>query len=119
MGDFCEEWGRELPGRFGYSGVGAVVGATYPAQLGELRAALPSTFFLVPGYGAQGGGAKDVAPGFDSNGLGAIVNASRSILCAWQKTGAPGEEYARAAAAEAVRMRDDIMGELGEIRLPE
>ena len=60
-----------------------------------------------------------MAPGFDSNGLGAIVNASRSILCAWQKTGAPGEEYARAAAAEAVRMRDDIMGELGEIRLPE
>ncbi len=119
MGDFCEEWGRELPGRFGYSGVGAVVGATYPAQLGELRAALPSTFFLVPGYGAQGGGAKDVAPGFDRNGLGAIVNASRSILCAWQKAGAPGEEYARAAAAEAVRMRDDIMGELGEIRLPE
>ena len=86
MGDRCEEWGKELPGKYGYSGVGAVVGATYPKQLGELRAALPHTFFLVPGYGAQGGGAKDVAPAFDEKGLGAIVNASRSILCAWQKT---------------------------------
>lgn len=119
MGAFCEKWGTSLPGKYGYSGVGAVVGATYPAQLGELRAAMPSTFFLVPGYGAQGGGAKDVAPGFDKNGLGAIVNASRSILCAWKKTNAAPEDYAKAAAAEAVRMRDDIMSEVGEIRLPE
>ena len=119
MGAFCEKWGASLPGQYSYSGVGAVVGATYPAQLGELRAAMPSTFFLVPGYGAQGGGAKDVAPGFDKNGLGAIVNASRSILCAWKKTNAAPEDYAKAAAAEAVRMRDDIMSEVGEIRLPE
>lgn len=119
MGAFCEKWGTSLPGKYGYSGVGAVVGATYPAQLGELRAAMPSTFFLVPGYGAQGGGAKDVAPGFDKNGLGAIVNASRSILCAWKKTDAAPEDYAKAATAEAVRMRDDIMSEVGEIRLPE
>lgn len=118
MGEFCEKWGASLPGQYGYSGVGAVVGATYPAQLGELRAAMPSTFFLVPGYGAQGGGAKDVAPGFDQNGLGAIVNASRSILCAWKKTDAAPEDYAKAAAAEAIRMRDDIMSEVGEIRLP-
>ena len=119
MGDLVSEWGKDCIGEHGYSSIGAVVGATYPEQGAALRQRLPHTFFLVPGYGAQGGGAKDVAPGFDSNGLGAIVNASRSILCAWQKTGAPGEEYARAAAAEAVRMRDDIMGELGEIRLPE
>ena len=119
MGAACEEWGKSLPGKYGYSGVGAVVGATYPAQLGELREAMPSTFFLVPGYGAQGGGAKDVAPGFDRNGLGAIVNASRSILCAWKKTNAAPEDFAKAAAAEAVRMRDDIMSEVGAIRLPE
>lgn len=119
MGAFCEKWGTSLPGKYGYSGVGAVVGATYPTQLGELRAVMPSTFFLVPGYGAQGGGAKDVTPGFDKNGLGAIVNASRSILCAWKKTDAAPEDYAKAAAAEAVRMRDDIMSEVGEIRLPE
>ena len=119
MGTACEEWGKSLPGKYGYSAVGAVVGATYPAQLGELREAMPSTFFLVPGYGAQGGGAKDVAPGFDRNGLGAIVNASRSILCAWKKTNAAPEDFAKAAAAEAVRMRDDIMSEVGAIRLPE
>ena len=65
MGDKCEAWGEELPGKYGYSGVGAVVGATYPEQLSELRAALPHTYFLVPGYGAQGGGAKDVAGAFD------------------------------------------------------
>ena len=117
MGDRCEEWGKELPGKYGYSGVGAVVGATYPKQLGELRAAFPHTFFLVPGYGAQGGGAKDVAPAFDEKGLGAIVNASRSILCAWQKTGAAQEDFAKAAAAEAIRMRDDILSEVGGIRL--
>ena len=72
MGEMCEKWGEGAPGEYGYSAVGAVVGATYPEQLSELRAALPHTFFLVPGYGAQGGGAADVAGAFDSRGLGAI-----------------------------------------------
>lgn len=117
MGRFCEEWGADLPGKYGYSGVGAVVGATWPAQLGELRTMLPHTFFLVPGYGAQGGGADDAAPAFDKNGLGAVVNASRSILCAWKKQNAPQEEYAVCARAEAVRMRGEIMKRVGEIRL--
>lgn len=70
MGRMCEAWGEQLaaagvPSRYGYSGVGAVVGATYPAQLEELRKALPHTFFLVPGYGAQGGGAA-VSPALDA-----------------------------------------------------
>ena len=109
MGDMCEKWGEELPGKYGYSGVGAVVGATYPAQLGELRKALPHTFFLVPGYGAQGGGANDVAPAFDENGLGAIVNSSRGIMCAWKKEeGASEEDYAGAARREALRMAEDL-----------
>ena len=56
MGKMCEDWGKELVGEYGYSAVGAVVGATYPEQLKELREKLPHTFFLVPGYGAQGGG---------------------------------------------------------------
>ena len=85
MGDLCERWGCDLPGNHGYSGVGAVVGATYPDQLEELRAALPHTFFLVPGYGAQGGSAQGVRPAFDQNGLGAIINSSRALMCAWQK----------------------------------
>lgn len=116
VGALCETWGEDTRGTDGYSRVGAVVGATYPAQLRELRAALPHTFFLVPGYGAQGGGAKDVAPAFDNKGLGAIVNASRSILTAWQKVGAAQADYAKAAAEEAVRMRDAILGEIGGIQ---
>lgn len=119
MGGMCESWGKDVPGKYDYSAVGAVVGATYPAQLGELRKALPHTFFLVPGYGAQGGGADDVAPGFDENGLGAIVNSSRGIMCAYTKEPdcAP-EDYAQAARREAIRMRDEIVKRIGTIRLP-
>lgn len=117
IGRFCETWGGSLPGKHGYSGVGAVIGATWPEQLDELRAKLPHTFFLVPGYGAQGGGADDVADAFDGNGLGAVVNASRSILCAWKNRNAPQEDYAKAAAEEAARMRDAILAKVGRIRL--
>lgn len=119
VGRLCEQWGESLPGKYGYSGVGAVVGATYPAQLAELRGDLPHTFFLVPGYGAQGGGAKDVAAAFDKNGLGAVVNASRSIMTAWKKSGVPETEYAKAAMEEAKRMRDEIIGEIGAVTLNE
>ena len=121
MGKMCESWGEQLPGKYGYSGVGAVVGATYPAQLEELRAAMPHTFFLVPGYGAQGGAADDVAPAFDKRGLGAIVNSSRGIMCAWQKEGCDEHKYAAAARREAIRMRDAIreaiVGRVGRIML--
>ncbi|MDE5883855.1 MAG: orotidine-5'-phosphate decarboxylase [Oscillospiraceae bacterium] len=108
MGDLCEKWGAETIGESGYSAVGAVVGATYPEQLRELRARLPHTFFLVPGYGAQGGGAEGVAGAFDVNGMGAIVNSSRAIMCAYQKEQCAPEEFAKAARREAIRMRDDI-----------
>src|SRR5262249_18047044 len=63
--------------------LGAVVGATYPEQLAELRAALPGVWFLVPGYGSQGGTAKDVAAAFDEHGLGAVVNNSRGLAFAY------------------------------------
>ena len=118
MGEFCEKWGKELPGKYGYSGVGAVVGATYPDQLTELRKALPHTFFLVPGYGAQGGGAEGVAGAFDENGLGAIINSSRGILCAWQKTGAAPEDYAKAAREEALRMKADLCRVIPPMKAP-
>jgi orotidine-5'-phosphate decarboxylase len=72
-------------GDCGYGAVGAVVGATYPAQLVELRQAMPHTWFLVPGYGSQGGTAADVAPAFDRRGLGAIVNNSRGIIFAHER----------------------------------
>lgn len=106
MGDLVSEWGESTIGRHGYSQVGAVVGATYPEQGRELRARMKHTFFLVPGYGAQGATGKDIAGCFDEKGLGAIVNASRSLLCAWKKQ--PGVAFDTAARNEAIRMRDDI-----------
>ena len=113
MGEMCEKWGEQQIGKYGYSAVGAVVGATYPEQLAELRAKLPHTMFLVPGYGAHGGGAKGVAGAFDANGRGAIVNSSRAIMCAYQKEkNCPEEDFAKAARREAIRMRDDIMAYL-------
>lgn len=108
MGDLCEAWGADTIDESGYSAVGAVVGATYPAQLAELRARLPHTYFLVPGYGAQGGGAADVAPAFDKDGMGAIVNSSRGILCAWKKEQCDPADFAGAARREALRMKDDL-----------
>ena len=59
-----------------------------------------------------------MAPGFDKNGLGAIVNSSRGIMCAWQKEGIDGKDYAAAARREAIRMRDEIVGRIGQIKLP-
>ncbi|HWP79940.1 MAG TPA: orotidine-5'-phosphate decarboxylase [Candidatus Acidoferrum sp.] len=110
VADLVMALGAGSVGKYGYSEVGAVVGATYPAQLAELRAAMPQTFFLVPGYGAQGGGAADVEAAFDKNGFGAIVNSSRGIMAAWQKEGAPEKDYAAAARREALRMRNDLRG---------
>ena len=77
-----EQLAAATVGQCGYGSVGAVVGATYPEQLAELRAAMPHTWFLVPGFGSQGGTAADVAGGFDAHGLGAVVNNSRGIIFA-------------------------------------
>ncbi len=120
VGDMCERWGRNDMGKYGYSGVGAVVGATYPEQLEEMRAALPHTFFLVPGYGAQGGGAEGVSKAFDKNGLGAIVNSSRGVMCAYKKEKDCDEkDFAKAARREVIRMKEDIISYLPKIALPE
>lgn len=117
MGAMCERWGEALPGKYGYSGVGAVVGATYPDQLKEMREKAPHTFFLVPGYGAQGGGAMDAKNAFDANGLGAVINSSRGIMCAWKKQNLTEEDFAAAARNEALRMKEDILSVIGEIKL--
>ncbi|MEG0756260.1 MAG: orotidine-5'-phosphate decarboxylase [Oscillospiraceae bacterium] len=108
MADLTERWGKDSAGKYGFQSTGAVVGATYPAELKELRRRMEHTFFLVPGYGAQGGTAEDVQYAFDHFGRGAIVNSSRGIMCAWQKTGKNGEDYAEAAPNAAIAMRDDI-----------
>ena len=73
-----------------------------------MRAKLPHTFFLVPGYGAQGGGAEGVAKAFDEKGLGAIVNSSRAVMTAYKKEGCDEKDFAKAARRECIRMREDI-----------
>ena len=112
MAKLVERWGEELRGEYGYSSVAAVVGATYPKQLQEIRQIAPHTYFLIPGYGAQGGKAEDIALGFDTNGLGGIVNASRSLMCAYKsdrwKNKYTEEQYVEATRAEALRMREEL-----------
>ena len=108
MGELNESIAAGTEGKYGYTMAGAVTGATYPAQIEALRASLNKTFFLVPGYGAQGGTAEDVKYAFDKFGHGAIVNSSRGIMCAWKKTGNNGLDFAEAARNAAIAMRDDI-----------
>lgn len=107
-----EKWGEELIGEYNYSSIAAVVGATYPKQLEDIRKTAPHTFFLIPGYGAQGGKPEDIALGFDDNGLGGIVNASRSLMCAYKsdrwKNEFDEKDYARATRAEALRMKEEL-----------
>ncbi len=82
VADYVEGLAAESAGLCGYGAVGAVVGATYPAQLVELREAMPHAWLLVPGYGSQGGTARDVGAAMDERGLGAIINNSRGIIFA-------------------------------------
>jgi len=104
-----EGWGRDLIGDSGYSSVGAVVGATYPEEAHTLRQLMPNQIFLVPGYGAQGGGAEDVKPCFHENGTGAIVNSSRGIIFAYLKDDKWKEEqYHEAARQAALAMKEDL-----------
>ena len=102
------KWNEETIGKSGYGAVGAVVGATYPEQAKVLRKLMPKSYFLVPGYGAQGGGAEGVKPCFNEDGLGAIVNSSRGIMCAYKKGDWKEEQFAEAARAEAIRMKNDL-----------
>ncbi len=108
MADLVADWGHELVGAHGYSSVGAVVGATHPQELAELRERMSQTLLLVPGYGAQGATAEDVAAAFDDRGLGAIVNSSRGIIFAYQKRNLPPTEFAQAAQAATVEMKSQI-----------
>lgn len=107
--DLVDEWGAGLIGRYGYSEVGAVVGATHREQGEKLRKEHPHMFFLVPGFGAQGATADDVAGFFDENGLGAIINSSRGITAAYKKDASlPEEEFAKAAREAALRMKEQL-----------
>lgn len=110
VGEYVSKWGEQCMGDT-YSYVGAVVGATYPEMGKTLRKVMPKAYILVPGYGAQGGTAKDLAPYFNEDGLGAIVNSSRGIIAAYKqpaydKYGESG--YAEAARQAALSMKEDI-----------
>jgi orotidine-5'-phosphate decarboxylase len=104
--------GEGLVGARGWSAVGAVAGATHPAEVALLRRMLPGVPFLVPGYGAQGGTAKDCAAAFDAKGEGAVVNSSRGIVLPWRK-GPLAEKHGEArwerAVEEAARETRDAL----------
>jgi orotidine-5'-phosphate decarboxylase len=95
-------WANENLGRCGYGDVGAVVGATHPAELRALRQLIPQVLFLVPGYGAQGGSADDVAAAFGADGLGAVVNSSRGIIACFKPDDADWEAKVEAATRAAI-----------------
>lgn len=119
MGALVKEWGKPHVGKYGYSRLGAVVGATYPAEASELREALGSVFFLVPGYGAQGATADDITHSFDANGRGAVVNNSRGLLLAYKDAKYARMDFAAAAKAAAENMQKDIYAALkraGKVR---
>ncbi len=107
-------WAREDVGSCGFGSVGAVVGATYPAEMAALRAALPEVLFLIPGYGAQGGSASDTAPAFRPDGLGAVVNSARDIIFSYRPDDPHWEDAIASATRAAIRSLTDVtsMGRL-------
>ena len=119
VADMVAAAGAGHVGASGYSSVGAVVGATKPADAVELRKRMPQQLFLVPGYGAQGGGADDVRACFNPDGRGALITASRSVIYAFDKTVANdasggGGDWTSAVEAAALALKEDIAGILQE-----
>ncbi|MCL2404176.1 MAG: orotidine-5'-phosphate decarboxylase [Defluviitaleaceae bacterium] len=114
VGDLVSEWGRGLIGESGFSNIGAVVGATHPEEGKILRDAMPHTFFLVPGYGAQGGKAADLSGMLNKDGLGIIVNNSRGITGAFlsEKYKSNEKDFAQAARAAVLDMKADLEANL-------
>ncbi|WP_407882124.1 orotidine-5'-phosphate decarboxylase [Owariibacterium komagatae] len=105
VGDKLTAFGRDYLGEHGYSSVGLVIGGTHIEEAKEIRAKYKDAFFLIPGYGAQGGKAEDIAQ-YLSNGNGGTVNSSRGILLAYKKQ--PGTGFAEAAYNECVNMKEAI-----------
>lgn len=109
---YVAEQSESFVGKYGYSSIGAVVGATYPEEAVALRKIMPKSYFLVPGYGVQGGGAKDILPCFNADGLGAIINSSRGILYTHmsdeERNTCTKEEYLNSIRSSVVKMQKDI-----------
>ncbi|MFH1916401.1 MAG: hypothetical protein ABIJ21_03995 [Nanoarchaeota archaeon] len=104
-------YAQNLKGKRGYSSIGAVVGATYPAQAETLRRIMPNSIFLVPGYGTQGGTARDLTACFNTDGYGAVVNSSRGIIFAYEKHN-ESEKFAEHARTATKSMIEDICSAL-------
>ena len=109
---YVSEQADAFTGEHGYSSIGAVVGATYPEEAVSLRKLMPKSYFLVPGYGAQGGSAKDIIPCFNEDGLGAIVNSSRGILYAHmsetERQQCSRDEYLQCVVTATITMKTEI-----------
>jgi orotidine-5'-phosphate decarboxylase len=117
MAALVQQWGRGTEGRTPYQAVGAVVGATYPAEAARLRGLMPATYFLVPGYGAQGAQAADVRACFNADGYGALVSSSRAIMYAYRREAyrSFGEaNFAQAAEAAVLAMKRELAAVLGQ-----
>jgi orotidine-5'-phosphate decarboxylase len=108
MASLVATWGRERRGACALSDIGAVVGATWPDEARALRALMPDTLFLVPGYGAQGAGAADAVAGARSDGHGCLINSSRGIIGAWQQASADGHDWQQAIRAALETMNRDL-----------
>ena len=106
VGDKITKLGDSVKGECGYSAIGGVIGCTHLEEGKEIRERYKNMFFLIPGYGAQGGKAQDVAM-YLNNGNGGVVNSSRGILLAYKKENRP-QEFAKCAREESIRMRDEI-----------
>lgn len=117
VAEYVERLAQQTAGNCNYGAVGAVVGATYPEQLAELRAQMPHTWFLVPGFGSQGGTAGDVAAAFDRQGTGAIVNNSRGIIFAHSR-GPYAERFGAARWQQAVEAATKDMIEQLRVETP-
>ena len=107
VGEKLLKIGSEFKGQCGYSSIGGVVGCTHIDEGLKMRQDLKNMFFLIPGYGAQGGGAEDVAI-YLKDGNGGVVNASRSILLAYKKSEKGESKFDECARNEAIKMRDEI-----------
>lgn len=109
---YVSEQADIFTGEHGYSSIGAVVGATYPEEAAVLRKIMPRNYFLVPGYEAQGGGAKDILPCFNEDGLGAVVNSSRGILYTHmtdeERAKCSRQEYLLSIRMATLQMQEDI-----------
>jgi len=114
MAELVKEWASDLQKYSNFTNLGAVVGATYPNELKTVREITKNSFFLIPGYGAQGAQAKDIQYGFYENGLGGIVNSSRGIIYAYSKNEKFSQyDFSKASKDVVLEMNKNINKEIG------